>query len=306
MDRLELMRVFVRVVECKSFTRAADTIGVPRSTVSMAIKELEESVGSRLLNRTTRVVAPTADGLAFCDRCIRLIADYEEVFGLFTDSTARLRGTLRVNVPGRVGRLLLAPALPEFLQKHPDIKVEFGATDRVVDLHHEGIDCVVRVGDVNDTSVFARRLGDIDVINCASPAYLKANGTPRRPANLAQHTAVAYGSKSLGPIEPFEYVDSNGTQLVAMGARVMVDNAEMLIAFGLAGLGIIQVPAYDVAEHIARGELVEIMRRYRPAPMPLHILYPHHRQLSRRLQVFADWLATALGPCVSHPRRRVR
>ena len=288
------MRTFVRVVECASFTKAADTLGVPRSTVSTAIRELEERVGTRLLNRTTRVVAPTIDGVAFCERCLSLIADYEEVEGLFRHSAGNTRGTLRVNVPGRIGRLIVAPALSEFVSQYPEIELELGVTDRVVDLHQDGIDCVVRVGELNDSGLIARRIGEIRIINCASPAYIEKHGTPRRPTDLNRHWSVAYRSHILGRLEPWEYAHQEGTTAITMKSKVAVDNAEMLIALGLAGFGIIQAPAYDVHDHIVRGELHEIMPRHRPSPMPLHVLYPHRRHLSRRLQVFIDWLVTTL------------
>lgn len=265
----------------------------------MAIKQLEERIGTRLLNRTTRAVSPTADGVAFYERCIRTIADFEEVEGLFRYSAEQLRGTLRVNVPGRIGRLVLAPALPQFLAQHPEIVIELGVSDRLIALQLEGVDCVVRVGELTDSSLIARRIGEIAIVNCASPTYLGTHGTPRRPTDLARHRSIAYKSQILGRGEPWEYVDSKRTRTIAIPSSVVVDSAEMLIALGLAGLGIIQVPAYDVQEYIDRSELIEIMPLHRPLPMPLHILYPHRRQLSRRLQVFVEWLSATLKHCVA-------
>lgn len=294
MDRIERLRVFMRVVECQSFTKAADTLGVPRSTVSMAIKELEEQVGTRLLSRTTRSVSPTTDGLAFYERSTRLIDDYEEIEGLFRASSERLHGKLKVNVPGRIGRLIIAPALPEFFLKYPDIALELGITDRAVDLQLEGIDCVIRVGELADSNLIARRVGEIAIINCASKAYLETHGVPRRPQDLRHHRAVAYAPPSSGKPEPWEYVDADGLQSISVPQAIVVDNAEMMIACCLAGLGLIQIPAYDVRDTIARGDLVEVLPRHRPAPMPLHIVYPHRRHLSGRLQAFIEWVSTIL------------
>lgn len=294
MDRVELLRVFTRVVECQSFTKAADTLRIPRSSVSMAIKELEDRVGARLLSRTTRSVTPTNDGTAFYERCLPLIADHDEVEDLFRASAARLRGHLRVNVPGRIGRLIIAPALPEFFAQYPDITLELGVTDRAVDLQGEGVDCVIRVGELSDSNLIAKRVGDMAIVNCASRAYLDQWGTPRRPQDLKRHRAVAYVPAKSGKAEPWEYVASGGVQAIAVPATVMVDNAEMLIACCLAGLGLIQVPAYDVRNHIARSELVEVLPRHRPAPIPIHIVYPHRRHLSGRLQAFIEWTSQLL------------
>jgi DNA-binding transcriptional LysR family regulator len=294
MDRVELLRVFARVVECQSFTKAADSLRVPRSTVSTAIKELEDRVGARLLRRTTRSVAATNDGAAFYERCLRLIADYDEVEGLFRTSTARLRGHLRVNVPGRIGRLIIAPALPDFLARYPDITLELGVTDRTVDLQVEGIDCVIRVGELRDSNLIAKRVSEIAIVNCASKAYVDRYGTPRSPQDLKRHRAVAYVPPESAKPEPWEYLHAGGVRSTSVPATIMVDNAEMLIACCLAGLGLIQVPAYDVRDHIARGELVELLPRHRPAPMPIHIVYPHRRHLSGRLQAFIEWASELL------------
>lgn len=294
MDKVELLRVFARIVECQSFTKAAESLRVPRSTVSTSIKELEDLVGARLLQRTTRSVAPTHDGTAFYDRCLRLIADYDEVEGLFRASPSRLRGNLRVNVPARIGRLIIAPALPEFFAKYPDITLELGVTDRSVDLQVEGVDCVIRVGELADSNLIAKRIGDIAIINCASKDYLDRCGTPRRPQDLKRHHAVAYVPPRSGKAEPWEYVQAGEVRTIGVPAAIMIDNAEMLIACCLAGLGLIQVPAYDVRTHIERGELVELLPRHRPAPMPIHIVYPHRRHLSGRLQAFIEWVSELL------------
>ncbi|MFM0742079.1 LysR family transcriptional regulator [Paraburkholderia xenovorans] len=290
MDRIDLFRVFARVVECANFTRAADTLGMPRSSVSAAIQELENRVGTRLLNRTTRKVTTTQDGAAFYERCQRLIADVEEAENLFRSADVASAGTLRVDMPGRIGRLIVAPALPAFLDAYPQIDVEIGATDRPVDLIEERIDCALRVGTLNESELIARPIGTLTLINVVSPAYLARHGAPRNPGDLAHHIPIGYASPSSGRLAPWEWVDDDVTRTLTIKGRVTVNNAETYIACCLSGLGLIQIPSYDVEAHIRAGELVEVLPEYRAAPMPVTLLYPHRQHLSRRFQVFADWL----------------
>lgn len=295
-DRIDLFRIFVRIVECGSFTRAADTLSLPRSSVSAAVRELEDRLGARLLNRTTRKVSPTRDGALFHERCRRLIAEVEEVEGLFRDSASGPSGRLRIDVPGRIGRLIIAPALPEFLARYPDISVDLGVTDRAVDLVGDSVDCVLRVGPLGDSSLIARSIGELRLINVASPAYLATHGTPLGPEDLASgHLAVNYASPSSGRVEGWEWRDAAGVlRSLAVPARVSVNSAEAYIACCLAGLGLIQIPAYDVRAHLAAGELVEVLPEHRADAMPMTLLYPHREHLPRRVQVFADWLEALL------------
>ncbi|MBR1218399.1 LysR family transcriptional regulator [Bradyrhizobium sp. U87765 SZCCT0131] len=297
MDRIDLFRIFTRVVECASFTRAADQLGMPRSSVSAAVVDLERRLGTRLLHRTTRKVGVTEDGAAFYQRCLRLIADVEETERLFEPS-AQPSGKLRIDVPGRIGRLIIAPALPVFLARYPAIDIHLGATDRMVDLVEENVDCVLRVGPLTASGLIARSIGELTLINVASPDYLARRGVPRVPADLEGHAVVHYASPSSGRIETWDYVDDGEVQSLAMSGRVTVNNAEAYIACCLAGLGLIQIPAYDVRHHLEAGELVEVMPGHRAPPLPMTLLYPHRQHLSRRLQVFADWLATLLKDCV--------
>ncbi|MFG0228174.1 LysR family transcriptional regulator [Achromobacter sp. 413638] len=294
MDRIDLFRVYARVVECANFTRAADTLGLPRSTVSAAIQELEGRVGARLLNRTTRQVAPTREGEVFYARCLRLIEDMEEAENLFRQASVGPRGVLRVDVPGRVGRLIVAPALPAFLDAYPQIDITLGVTDRAVNLIEEGVDCALRVGELPDSGLVARTMGKLPLINVASPAYLARHGVPRTPADLDAHACVHYASPSTGRVAPWEWLEGQVARIRTLPGRVTVNNAEAYIASCLAGLGLIQIPAYDVRQHLASGELVAVMPDHLPAPMPMTLLYPQRRLPSRRVQVFADWLEALL------------
>lgn len=294
MDRIDLFRVFVRVVECANYTRAADLLGMPRSSVSSAVMELEARVGARLLHRTTRKVTPTIDGQAFYERCLRVIEDVEETESLFRQSSQGPDGRLRVDVPGRIGRLIIAPALPDFFARYPGIDIDLGVTDRAANLIEDSIDCVLRVGPLRDSGMIARSIGELPLINVASPAYLKQHGVPQTPDDLRDHHAVNYASPSTGRIEPWEWVEGGAVKTRVLPGRASVNSAEAYIACCLAGLGLIQIPAYDVKQHILSGELVEVMPRHRAASMPMTVLYPHRQHLSRRLQVFVDWLDALL------------
>lgn len=294
MDRIDLFRVFSRVVECSSFSRAADTLGMPRSTVSAAVMELETRIGARLLNRTTRSVTPTHDGRAFYDRCQRVISDVEEAENIFRSNAADPTGMLRVDVPGRIGRLVIAPALPGFLDLFSGVEVHLGMTDRAVNLVEDMVDCVLRVGPLSDSSLIARPLGTLKLINAASPAYLARYGVPDSPHDLVRHQVVKYASPSSGRVEEWEWVEDGQIRTLPVNGRVTVNSAEACIACCLADLGLIQIPAYDIRSHLDDGGLVEIMPGHLAEPMPLTLLYPHRQQLSRRLRAFSDWLEDLL------------
>lgn len=294
MDRIDLFRIFIRVVDCSSFTRASDLLGMPRTSVSAAIRELEGKVGTRLLHRTTRRVSPTQDGTALYERAVRVVTDVEEVEGLFRQTTTRPSGKIRIDVPGRIGRLIIAPALPGFLDAYPEIDIDLGVGDRAVNLVEESVDCVLRVGTLADSGLISRPLGKLPLINTASPTYLARFGTPLTPADLKDHWAVNYASPTSGRVDQWQWIEARGEQSLRMRGRVTVNNAEAYIACCLAGLGLIQIPAYDVRCHLETGALMEIMPDHRAAAMPMTLLYPQRRHPSRRLQVFVDWLEQLL------------
>jgi len=293
-DRIDQFRVFMRVVECASFTRAADRLGLPRSSVSAAIQELEGRLGARLLHRTTRRVSPTQDGIAFYERCQRVIFDVEDTENLFRQTAAQLSGKLKVDVPGRIGRLVIAQALPNFLDRYPLIDIDLGVTDRAVNLVEDSIDLVLRVGPLSDSGLIARPICKLPLINVASPVYLARHKSPKSPDDLGDHWAVNYASPSSGRVEDWEWIENGVLRTVSMRSRVTVNSAEAYIACCLAGLGLIQIPAYDVKRHIETGELIEVMTGHRAEPMPMTLLYPHRQHLSRRVQIFADWLEVLL------------
>ncbi len=296
MDRIDHLRVFVRIASCRSFAQAADQLGLPRASASLALQQLESRLGTRLLNRTTRRVSLTQDGEALLERAAALIADMEDIEQQFRPARGSVVGRLRVDVPGRIARRLIAPALPELLSQHPELQVELGSSDRVVDLVQDGVDCALRVGALAASSLVARPLGLIEMINCASPAYLARHGTPRGPQDLAAHEVVDYISPGSGRSAAWEWVEDARVHTAQPPSRVSANNAETCIACALAGLGLIQIPAFDVQHHLLAGELVPVMPQARAAPMPVHLVYPHRKHLSRRLQTFMVWLETLMAP----------
>lgn len=296
MDRIDLLRIFLRVAETGSFSAAAEQLAVPRATVSWAVQRLESLLKAKLLHRTTRRVSLSQEGEALFDQARALVADMEDLELRFQPADEAIAGRLRVELPSRIARRLVAPALPDFLQRFPRIEIELGSSDRTVDLIQEGVDCALRVGDLASDSVVARPLGKFDVINCASPAYLARQGTPGAWQDLASHVAVNYVSRTSGRVAPWTWDNGGTLQTMRMTGRATADNAETYIECALAGLGLIQIPRYDVVHHLSAGELVEVMPDFRAAPMPVHLVYPHRRRASRRVQVFLEWIDTLVRP----------
>ncbi|WP_234004408.1 LysR family transcriptional regulator [Chromobacterium vaccinii] len=288
------MRVFAAVVDCGGFTRAAQQLQLPRATVSSAVQQLEAQLGTRLLHRTTRRVQLTLDGGTFYERCQQLLADFDELESLFSQQSASPRGKLRIDVPGPIGRQVLAPALPAFFALYPDIELELGVTDRPVDLIQEGVDCVIRVGALAESRLVARRIGMLPQGNYASPDYLAAFGAPASPDALAGHRAVNYASPSTGKVFAWEYLQEGERRELALQSQVSVNQVESYIACALAGLGLIQLPRYDAEPHVAVGRLLEVLAGWPPPAMPVSVLYPHRRHLSRRVQVFVEWASALL------------
>lgn len=294
MNKLELLRTFVRVTELSSFTGAGESLGLPRSTVSEHVQALEELLGARLLQRTTRKVQATQDGRVLYERSKDLLAHMEELEGLFRQDETQLTGRIRVDLPTMMARDLILPRLPHFMDAHPLIELEISATDRQVDLLAEGFDCVLRVGAQPDQSVVARLLCSMPMINCVSAGYLQRFGVPRTLADLADHHLVHYvrplGSRSAG----FEYLQGNKVQRLPMAGRVTVNSTDAYKSACLGGFGIIQVPALGIGDQLASGELVAVLPEYPAPPLDVSLLYAGQRHLPLRVRVFMDWLAATL------------
>jgi DNA-binding transcriptional LysR family regulator len=291
MDRFLEMQVFIRIAERKSFTQAADDMQIPRATVTNLLKRMEERLGTRLLERTTRTVRLTHDGEAYYRRCVRLVADMEEAEGSFRHVAPK--GLLRANVQGTLARHFVVPALPAFIARYPDIELQIGEDDRLVDLVREGIDCVLRAGTLQDSSMVGRRVALMEQVTVASPAYLAKHGVPASLDALGKpgaHRAVNYMSSGTGRMMPLEF--SVGGRLVEMElpSSVSVTGAELYTGAALAGLGIVQVPRYRVLDDLSAGRLDIVLAGFAPPSMPVSVLYPQSRQLSSRVRVFTQWL----------------
>ena len=292
MDRFQEMQIFVRIVERRSFTQAAEDLLIPRATATNAIKRLENRLGTRLLERTTRAVAPTQDGAAYYERCVRLLADLDEAEDAFRGSEPA--GLLRVNLQPTLARYFVFPALSGFLARYPRIQLHVGEDDRLVDLVREGVDCVLRAGQLHDSSMVARRAADLEQVTVASPAYLDRFGTPAALADLVHHQAVHYVSTATGRPYPLEFMTGAGLKLATPPGVVSVTGTEAYTAAALAGLGLVQVPRYRIAGQLADGHLVEVLADVPPPTIQVSVMYPHARQLSARVRVFADFLVQCL------------
>ena len=283
------MRVFTRIVELGGFAKAADSLQLPRASVTILIKQLEAHLGVQLLQRTTRQVSPTLDGAAYYQRCVSLLADLEETEAVFA-TRGSPRGTLRVDMPSGIGRFLVIPALPEFSARYPNIDLEIGLNDRPVDLIREGVDCVLRGGLALDDSLVARPLAMMDQVTCASPAYLQRFGVPANLEELAGHQVVEYFSSSSGKRYGLEFQVGQALRLVDLPKQVAVNSADGYLAACEAGYGLVQTPYYHVMQQLQAGSLVEVLGAIKPPQLALTALYPPHRQLSPRVRVLVDWL----------------
>lgn len=288
MDRFQEMQVFIRIAERSSFTQAADDLQIPRATVTNLIKRMEERLGTRLLERTTRTVRLTHDGEAFYRRCVRLIADMEEAEGSFRNVAPK--GLLRVNVQGTLAKNFVVPALPGFIAMYPDIELQIGEDDRLVDLVREGIDCVLRAGTLQDSSMVGRRVALMEQVTVASPAYLAQFGEPVTLESLSAHRAVNYVSSGSGRVFPLEFTVDERVVEMQLPAVVSVTGADLYTGAAVAGLGMVQVPRYRVKKELSEGKLKVVLNAFPPPPMPVSVLYPQNRQLSSRVRVFAQWL----------------
>ncbi|MCU6667395.1 LysR family transcriptional regulator [Enterobacteriaceae bacterium H4N4] len=290
MDKIHAMQLFIRVAELESFSRAADSMGLPKGSVSRQIQALENGLGAQLLHRTTRRVSLTQDGMVYYERAKDLLANLDELDGLFLHDPASVSGRLRVDMPAGVARNLVIPRLPLFLQQYPGIELELSSSDRLVDVVREGFDCVVRVGTLKDSGLIARPLGKLSVINCASPDYLTRFGYPDGLDDLASHAVVHYSTHLGTRPQGFEYYDGETSHWVKTGGILTVNSTETYHASALAGLGIIQVPRVGVRDSLRAKKLQEILPQYRARPMPVSLIYPHRRNLSRRVHLFMAWL----------------
>jgi DNA-binding transcriptional LysR family regulator len=295
MDKFETFQLFTRIVDLGSFSQAADQLGIPRATASNAIKELENHLGCRLLERTTRHVRASPDGLAFHERCVHILSAINEAEALLRHVTASPRGVLRIDLHGAHATRIVLPRLDEFHLRYPDIDLIISSGDRLVDLVREGVDCVIRAGNLNDSSLMVRHLAVMPQLICASPEYLNAFGIPRHPDELESHRCVKFFSSSGGVKYPISLMINKKVQEYYLKGWVTVNDAENYVICALRGGGLVQLPRYHVKEALSDGRLVEVLSQWQSPGMPVSALYPQHQQLSARVRVFIDWLINLYG-----------
>jgi LysR family transcriptional regulator, regulator for bpeEF and oprC len=298
MDQIQSMRVFARVVEAGSFTKAAASLALPKGSVTKLVQGLEARLKVKLLNRTTRRVTVTPEGAAYYERTSRVLGDIDDIEASMTNARANPSGRLRVDVGASLARLIVIPALPDFFARFPDIQLELGVGDRPVDLVGENVDCVIRGGNIAE-SLVARRIAQIELVNVASPRYLEQHGTPAHPNDIDEHhTTIAYVSPRTGQV--FPEIFDNGRERIEFTAkrRVTVNDTNAHLAAILAGLGVSQTARFAAQSHLANGELVQLLPEWKHPAVPLYVVYPPNRHLSAKTRAFVDWAADLFG---KHP-----
>ncbi|MBQ5946689.1 LysR family transcriptional regulator [Massilia sp. ST3] len=292
MDKVKAMQAFVRIVEANSFSKAAETLNLPRAALSAAIKNLEGYLGAQLLQRTTRRLSLTPEGERYYRQCADILAAIEAAEADFLGESARpLHGKLRIDLPGSLGRALVLPRIAAFRAAYPELALSISLSDRLVDLTQEGIDCAVRVGALQDSALIARPLGCMRFVLAAAPGYLARRGKPAGVEDLAAHEGIVHFSGRTGRPFDWELDTPDGTRKVAVGGALAINDAEANLCCALQGLGLAQLGRYQARRHLESGELVEVLPGVRPTSMPVSLLYPRGRMASPRLQVFAHWLA---------------
>ena len=308
MDRFEAMQAYARVVEAGSFTRAAATLGISRTSITQLVQQLEARLGVKLLHRTTRQVNVTADGAVYYDRVIRLLADLDDTEASLSNASAQPLGKLKVDVPSPLARMILMPALPAFHARYPDLQIDMGVSDRAIDIIGENVDCVVRGGVLTDQSLKSRHVGDLQLGLYAAPIYLARAGTLVHPHELegTHHRMVGFLWGRAGKTYPVA-MERAGERLGIDGRYVVaVDDGNAYLAAGQAGMGVLWLPHYMAKPHLASGELVALFDDWQLAPMPLHVAYASNRYVSTRLRVFIDWVAELMAVHAPVVRRAER
>lgn len=294
MDRFDAMRAFVRVVDSGSFTQAARQLGLHKATVSQQVMALEATLGARLLTRSTRSVAPTAEGLAYHRRACTILQQLDEAETELRQGGQAIQGHLRVDVPVAVGRLVLAPAMREFLDRHPGLSVELGCSDRVADLVGAGIDCALRGGELPDSGLVARRIGQLRFVLCAAPRYIDEHGLPPTPEAMAGHRQVGYLSGATGALRPLRLERDGRSVAVEVPARIVTTDSGAALAAALDGLGLVQLAEFVAAHHLASGALVRVLPLWQSPSLPIHWVTPTARQRPARVQAFIAWAQALL------------
>ncbi|AXU97858.1 LysR family transcriptional regulator [Erwinia persicina] len=287
---LDSMKVFVQVVELRSFTKAADALQLHRPAVTRAIQQIEADLGVKLLHRTTRSLSLTAEGEAFYQRARLLLLEVSDLMASFSP-TQPPRGRLRIDAPLALTHGILVPALADFQSLYPDIEMVLTASDRKADLVAEGIDCAIRLGELDDSSFISRRLGRVRMATCAAPSYLEKYGTPLTPDDLIHHKAVNFFSEHSREVMAWNFVVDGETVARRPASSMLVNNSDVLLSCGLAGLGMLHALRTALEPSIATGRLQEVLTPYATVTKPVSILYPDRRYLSPKVRVFIDWFS---------------
>ena len=303
MNKLQAMEVFIQVVDCGSFTKAAEMLNLPKATVSTLVQTLETTLSVKLLHRTTRQVMITSDGAAYYERCVQILSDVRDAEESLSRHRMSPSGRLRVDTPSGLATEILIPALPGFFERYPDITMELGSTDRPVDLVEEGVDCAVRGGELLDPNLIARRVGVINFVTAASPDYIARHGMPQHPRDLERHRCVNYFSAKNGKIMNWDFTRDGERIEVALPGAIALNDSNAYVQAGLAGLGIITMTDYLLTGYIANGRMVPVLPEWRSDPLPVHIVYPQNRHLSAKVRVFVEWVSELFA---AHPNLRLQ
>jgi LysR family transcriptional regulator for bpeEF and oprC len=290
MNKLQAMRVFAQVVESGGFKRAAETLLVPKATVSSLIQQLEADLAVRLLHRTTRQVSVTVEGAAYYEQCVRILADISAVEESLSQTKVRPSGRLRVDTSSSFAQSLIIPALPEFTERYPDITLDLACGDREADLIEEGIDCAIRFGVLPNSALIARRIGQLEFLTLATSAYLEKHGRPQHPNDLARHRCVNYFSSTNGRVTGWNFFRNGERVELLPPGPVAVNDASSYASAGAAGLGIVHMPAYLLNLAFAAGQFERVLQDWSSDPLPVHVVYPQNRHLSGKVRVFVEWI----------------
>ncbi len=293
MNKLQAMEVFVQVVDAGGFTRAADIMQLPKATVSTLVRDLETSLSVKLLNRTTRQISLTADGAAYYERCLAILADVRDAEDSLSKTRASPSGRLRIDMPVAARRMI--PTFSDFFERYPDIHVEVGFSDRTVDLLEEGVDCALRGGELADSTLIARRVGTLDFITCATPGYLARYGRPQHPNDLAQHHCINYFSAKTGKLFDWDFAQGEEKIRIRGPGKIAVNDSDGYLDACLAGMGIAQMSSYTAQPHVESGALEMVLQDWCIDPAPIHVVYPQNRHLSAKVRVFVEWIAEVMA-----------